>query len=116
MTSDQTGSEQAPKTLQNQAHLPSYDLTMSQLPSVKVQGTVSNIDWFSNTNKSSIGLTVSMPNRQNTRLNLTRDQWDTMKNFNNGAEPKKGDNVTVLMQRHPTDKQQEPSKVLGIRY
>jgi hypothetical protein len=116
MTSDQTGSEQRRKTLQNQPHHPSYDLTISTLPSVQVNGTVRDIDWFSNANKSSIGLTVSMPNHQTTRLNLTRDQWDRMKDLNNGAEPKQGNNITVLMQRHPTDLRQTPSKVLGIKY
>lgn len=115
-TSDQDGTEQPPKTLQNQGIHPSYELSLGALPSVQVKGTISDIDWFSKVNKSSIGVTVSMPNRQTTRLNLTRSQWDTMRNLHNGEEPKKGSDVTVTLLRHPTDRSDNSSRILGFKY
>ena len=116
VTSDQSGSEQPQHSLNHVPTHPSYDLTVNTLPTLDVKGTISDIDWFSNKYKSSITITARTDGNKTTNINLTRSQWDRMKDLNNGEEPKKGSVINIKMQKHPTDNTSKPSKIMGIGY
>jgi hypothetical protein len=108
--------EDRTKTLQNQGLHPSYELTANILPTITVKGSISDIDWFSNKNKSSIGITIKTSGGKTTNINLTRSQYDQMKRLNNGKDPQINSIISVKMLRHPTDHSTNSSNILGIKF
>lgn len=123
VSSDVSGTEQPQHSNSHVPTLPSLDLITGKnqkgddfLPTTRKSGQISNIDWFSNRNKSSIGITVKDQQGRTTDLNMTRSQYDKIKELNGGADPKPGDPASLLMLRHPSDKSRKSSNILGFGY
>jgi len=120
LTSDQAGSEQHKNDI---PFLPSYELTVQTTPTTVTHGVIAKIDWASKNRRSVIGIRIKSNNNRAEDVSLTRDQYDKMREMNQGRHPRVGDNISVTFQRHPSDRRQKKidgsinsSTVLGIKY